>query len=91
MKNNTKKYSYDIRELDSWIDCENSWYINDSYYIGTMLTAAKNEKRAFVNYLNNKGIRFKKNRTLVIYDCDSCYYVIDRKTKEPLYIAIPNY
>lgn len=62
-----------------------------AYNFGTMETRAKNEKQAFTRYLANKhGITFKRNRTRIEFDGD-CYTIIDRKTKEPLFIAIPLY
>ena len=85
-----EKYSFDIRQLDCWM-YDNEWTVNTSYSMGTMETSANNEKRAFTQYLkNHKGITFKKNRTLIEYDGD-CYTIVDRKTKEPLFIAIPQY
>ena len=80
---------FEIREIDAWMDTE-GWTQNTSYKLGVMETAAKNEKQAFTRYLKKKGIVFKKNRTLIDYDFD-IYTIIDRKTKEPLYEAIPMY
>ena len=85
-----RKYSFEIRQLDCWC-YGGDWTQNTSYLIGTMETGAKDEKRAFVRYLNRKhGIIFKRNRTRIEFDGD-CYTIVDRKTGEPLFIAIPNY
>lgn len=82
---------YEIRQLDAWGNNEEGYEINTSYLMGTMVTRANNEKQAFTRYLANRhGITFKRNRTRIEFDGD-CYTIIDRKTKEPLFIAIPLY
>ena len=84
-----QKYEYEIRQVDAWCDSEGGWNWNTSYFIGTMKTAAKNEKRAFCKWLkDHAGITFRKNRTLINYD-GSVYEIIDKKTKAPLFAAIP--
>lgn len=86
-----RKYKYEIRQIDAWGNKIDGYEINTSYFMGTMETAAENEKRAFTRYLASKhGIIFKKNRTRIDFDGD-CYTILDRKTQEPLFIAIPNY
>ena len=88
---NTKKYSFEIRQLDAWGNAEEGYEINTSYHMGEMQTKAQNERRAFTGWMKRHlGISFKPNRTLIEYDGD-CYTIIDRKTKEPLFIAIPHY
>ena len=82
---------FEIRQLDAWGNNEDGYEINTSYLIGAMETSAKNEKAAFTNYLKNKhGIIFKKNRTRREFDGD-CYTITDRKTHEPLFVAIPEW
>lgn len=78
---------FEVRGIDAWMDCDN-WTWNTSFLVGTFTTKAKNEKRAFCNFLRKNGIVFKVNRTLINFDGD-VYEIIDRKTKEPLYAAIP--
>lgn len=85
-----KKYSYDVREIDAWSDAESGWTWNTSYHIGTMETAAEDVRRALTAYLKKRGIVFKLNRT-IIQDDGSVIEIQDRKTKEPLYAAIPNF
>lgn len=83
---------YEIRQLDCYLYGD-EWTQNTSYLIGVFEThcKAENNKRTFTRYLANKhGIIFKKNRTRIEFDGD-CYTIIDRKTKEPLFIAIPHY
>lgn len=83
---------YEIRQLDCYLYGD-EWTQNTSYLIGAFEThcKAENYKQAFTRYLANKhGIVFKKNRTRIEFDGD-CYTIIDRKTKEPLFIAIPHY
>ena len=87
-----EKYSYEVSQLDAWGNKTDGYEWNTSYYLGTLETSAANEKRAFTRYLKNKhGIVFKKNRTRIEYDGSSIYEIVDRKTKEPLFIAIPLY
>ena len=81
---------FEVREVDALHDGE-GWYWNTSFNMGVFQTKARNEKRAFMDYLRRKhGIYFKLNRTL-IQDDGSVLEVIDRKTKEPLFAAIPLY
>ena len=85
-----KKYSYDVREIDAWSDPGGGWTWNTSYHIGTMETAAEDVRLALTAYLKRRGIVFKLNRT-IIYDDGSVIEIQDRKTKEPLYAAVPNF
>jgi hypothetical protein len=86
-----KKFSYEIRQLDAWGNNEEGYEINESFHMGDMKTSARDERRAFTAWIKRHlGVSFKLNRTLIEYDGD-CYTIIDRKTKEPLFIAIPNY
>lgn len=80
---------FEIRQIDAWL-YDNEWTQNTSYFMGNMVTKADNEKRAFTAWLKKKGIVFKVNRTLIEFD-GNCYTIIDRKTKEPLFVAIPAY
>ncbi len=87
MENN--KICFEIRQLDCYI-YDDDWMVNTSYEVCNMITSAKNEKRAFTKKLKQQGITFKRNRTRIEFDGD-CYTIIDRKSKEPLFIAIPQY
>ena len=78
---------YEVREIDALRD-DDGWIWNTSYHIGEFTTRAKNEKRAFCAYLKKRGVVFKVNRTLIDFDGD-VYEIVDRKTGEPLYAAIP--
>ena len=91
MNTNTKKYSFEIRQIDALNYGEDEgWIWNTSYNMGEMVTKAKDEKKAFTAWMKRHlGISFKPNRTLIEYDGD-VYTIIDRKTKEPLFAAIPN-
>ena len=80
-------YRYEVRQIDAW-KYDDEWVVNDSFFIDDFLTSAKDHKRAFIAFLNKRGISFKLNRTLVDDD-GSCLTVIDRKTKEPLFMAVP--
>lgn len=89
---NTSRIQFEIREIDAWnYGEEEGWIWNTSYHMGDMVTKAKDEKKAFTAWMKRHlGITFKPNRTLIEYDGD-CYTIIDRKTKEPLFAAIPNH
>jgi len=91
MNTNTKKYSFEIRQIDALNYGEDEgWIWNTSYNMGEMVTKAKDERKAFTAWMKRHlGITFKPNRTLIEYDGD-VYTIIDRKTKEPLFAAIPN-
>ena len=78
---------YEVRQIDAW-NSPDGWTYNDSFRVGEFHTNARNEKRAFTRFLNRHGIVFKKNRTRIEYDGD-IYEIQDRKTKEPLFAAIP--
>ena len=88
--NGKQKLSYDVRQIEAWADPESGWTWNSSFHIGTMRTAA-DPRRALPDYLRRHyGLKFKRNRTRIAYDGD-IYEIQDRKTKEPLYAAIPNF
>lgn len=79
---------FEVREIDAWMDVD-GWCWNTSWRLGDFETRAKNEKRAFCDYLRKtRGIVFKKNRTRILFDGD-VYEIVDRKTGEPLFAAIP--
>lgn len=81
---------WEIRQLDCYL-YDDEWTQNTSYRMGDMITKSDNIGKALALYLKNKhGITFKKNRTRIIYDFD-CFTIEDRKTHEPLFVAIPCY
>ena len=82
-----EKVKFDARQVDSWF-YDDSWQYNASYHLFDFETSAKNEKRAFVHALNKRGIYFKKNKTRINSDFD-CIEIVDRKTGEILFCAIP--
>lgn len=85
------KLNFEIRQIEAWnYGKEEGWIFNQTWHTGEMSTRAENINRAFTAWLKRHGIVFKLNRTLIEYDGD-CYTIIDRKTKEPLFIAIPRY
>ena len=88
MKTNNKN-TFEIRQVEAWIDPDSGWYWNSSYFIGNMTTSAKDEKRAFTRYLKKQGIVFFKGKTIIdVQDGGSILEIQDRKTKEPLFAAI---
>lgn len=85
-----KKEKFEIRQIDAYMD-DGEWIENTSYNYGVMETSATDLHKAFSNFLKRKhGITFKPNRTRIVFDGD-CFEIIDRKTKEPIFRAIPIY
>ena len=80
---------FEIRQIDALL-YDNEWIQNTSYKMGELKTNAANERKAFSHFLKKNGITFKKNRTRIEFDGD-VYTIIDRKTKEPLFEAVPMY
>ena len=82
------KIKFEIRQLDAWGNKEDGFEWNDSFHIGFFETSAKNEKQAFRNALVKYGISFMPHKTKI---CDDGYILElqNRKTKEPLFAAIP--
>lgn len=82
-------FKFEVRQIEGW-NYPEGWTWNNSWIIGEYKTKAattKGNKIAFMNYLNNHGITFKRNRILIIDEMDDLE-IIDRKTKEPLFAAI---
>lgn len=83
------KVRFEVRQLDSWGNSEDGWEVNTSYLMGEMVTGAQDEKRAISAWLKRHcGISFLPNRTRFEYDGD-CWTIVDRKSGEPLMVAIP--
>ena len=81
------RYRFEVRQIDAWASPE-GWYYNNVFRMGTFMTRAKDERKAFTGHLRRKfGIVFKKNKTRIEFDGDN-YTIIDRKTKAPLFDAI---
>ena len=79
--------TYEVREIDAWM-YDDSWTWNTSYLVGTFTTAAQDTARAFRHYLNTQGVIFRRGTTRTEFDGD-VYEIVDRKTGQPLYAAIP--
>ena len=84
-----EKTIFEVRQIDAWI-YDNEWNYNKTFKLFNFKTSAKNEKRAFLNALKNHGIKFYRGKIQVTSD-GSVYELINRKTKEPLFCAIPQY
>lgn len=81
--------SYEVREIDAWADPDGGWTYNESWHIGSFCTYSQDIPRAFRRYLKQcHGITFYRGRTATEYDGD-VYEIVDRKTREPLFAAIP--
>lgn len=79
---------FEIRKIDALnIDGE-GWKCNSMYPIGTFKTDATDQKRAFLYALHKVGIVCKRGKMVVISKGNT-YEVQNRRTGEPLFIAIP--
>jgi hypothetical protein len=78
--------AYEIREIDAWM-YDDSWTYNTSYRLGSFTTTG-DPARAFRRALKRLGVTFYKGKTVTEYDGD-VYEIVDRKTREPLFAAIP--
>lgn len=83
---NVITHTYEIREVDAWM-YDDSWTYNTSYRLGTFTTTG-DAARAFRRALAKLGVTFYRGRTVTEYDGD-VYEIVDRKTREPLFCAIP--
>ena len=79
--------AYEVREIDAWM-YDDSWTWNNSFIVGTFTTAAQDTARAFRHYLKTQGVTFRRGTTRTEYDGD-VYEIVDRKTGQLLYAAIP--
>lgn len=79
--------AYEIRQIDAYI-YDDEWTYNATYRLWDFTTASADVPRAFRRALANLGITFFKGRTRTEYDGD-VYEIVDRKTGEPLFAAIP--
>ena len=82
------KYKYELRQIDAWAEGENGWYYNQTWKLAEYETEAQDEKRAFLRQLHKLGISCKRGKCKVVSD-GSLLELIDRKTEEPLFCAVP--
>lgn len=81
-------FCFEIRQVDSCREENDSWTWNTSYRLGDFTVAdTTNISRKFIRELKKLGITFKSGRTL-IYDHGDLLEIVDRKTKEPLFAAL---
>lgn len=78
--------AYEVRQVDA-IAYDDGWTYNETYRLGTFTTTG-DVSRALRRYLAKSGITFYPGRTATVYDGD-VYEIVDRKTGEPLFCAIP--
>ena len=94
-KKGTKKFSYDIRQVDAWSETDPDgagqlWTWNESWSLGTMETAG-DPRQALPDYLKrHHGIRMKRGYFRIVYDGD-IYEIQYRKSGRPIFAAIPNF
>lgn len=81
-------FCFEIRQVDSYREENDSWTWNTSYRLSDFSVAdTTNIPRKFIRELKKLGITFKPGRTL-IYDHGDLLEVVDRKTKQPLFAAL---
>ena len=78
---------FEIRQIDAWFDGD-GWTYNESFRIGEFSTRVENVKRAFCRALHGLGVVFYRGRVVVVNDGD-LLEVQNRKSGEPLFVAIP--
>ena len=78
---------FEIRQIDAWCDGE-AWTYNESFRIGEFSTRAENVKRAFYRALHGLGVVFYRVRVIVVDDGE-LLEIQDRKSGEPLFVAVP--
>ena len=81
------KYKYELRQIDAWADCD-GWIYNQTWKLAEYETAAKDHKTAFLRALHKIGVSCKRGKCRVETD-GSIYELVDRKTLEPLFCAVP--
>lgn len=79
--------TYEIRQVDAIADAD-GWTYNATYGLGSFTTASADVPRAFRRALASLGVKFHRGRTVTEYDGD-VYEIVDRKTREPLFVAVP--
>lgn len=87
--------AYEIRQVDAWTEYDDpddpeempGWIYNETWHLGTFTTTG-DVPRAFRRALARMGVTFYRGRTVTEYD-GGIYEIVDRKTHEPLFAAIP--
>lgn len=80
---------WEVRQIDAICE-DNNWIWNSSISVFEFNVREGNPNviRAFYRALKKYGVVFKPGRVLCIDDGD-ILEILDRKTKEPLFAAIP--
>lgn len=87
--------TYEIRQIDAWEEYDDhddpsetpAWTYNETWHMGEFTTTG-DVPRAFRRALGKLGVSFYRGKTRTEYDGDF-YEIVDRKTGEPLFCAIP--
>lgn len=79
--------AYEIRQIDA-IAYDDGWTYNETWELGSFITASADVPRAFRRALAKQGIMFAPHTTRTEYDGD-VYEIIDRETGAPLFAAVP--
>lgn len=88
--------TYEIRRVDALAEYDDpsdtsekpGWTYNETWHLGEFTTTSADVSRAFRRALSKLGVSFHRGRTRTEYDRD-VYEIVNRKTGEPLFIAIP--
>lgn len=78
--------TYELQQVDA-LAYDDGWTYNETWYLTTFTTAG-DVSRAMRRALARLGVTFYRGRTRTEYD-GSVYEIVDRKTGEPLFVAIP--
>lgn len=87
---------YEVREVDAWPEYETddpdevpAWTYNSTHRLGEFATASEDVGRAMRRYLRRHyGVTFHRGRTRTEYSGD-VWEIVDRATREPLFVAVP--
>ena len=78
---------YELRDVDAMIEGD-SWCYNASYKMSEFICKTDNPKRAMLKALHKAGVSCNRGKCVVIDDGD-ILELIERKSKEPLFCAVP--
>jgi len=87
-----KKQCFELRLVEAWMDEEGDWVWDDSYpIVNFYVKEGANEKRAFLKAFHklDKLASELPRGTYVVVSIEDMLEIQDRKTKKPLYIAVP--
>ena len=84
----SSKSKYDVREIDAWTDPDGGWTYNETWSLGTLETSGDPGRALRAWLKTRRGITFYRGRTRTETD-GSLFEIVDRKTGQPLFAAVP--